>query len=200
LNARIVSRVAAGAALFAVAFLATRLVLTHQRSQTVIADVDAIPQRSGAPLAAPLPGFAPGAPRAQDVPEYVWRVSPTLTLKQRAILESPLAAQLTWAAAHQAMLELVNGRLEAAFEQEHPHLPWDCLHGDEGDEPVQARVHITATPSRVVATGYRITSATLPADVVDCIESFYAGEAVVEASASHPFLELETELELLDAL
>jgi hypothetical protein len=121
-------------------------------------------------------------------------------LKQRAILESPLAAERTWAAAHQALLELVNGRLEAAFEEEDPHLPWDCLHGDEGSDPVQARVHITATPSRVVATGYEITSSTLPADVVDCIESFCAGEAVVEASSDHPFLELETELEIPDAL
>lgn len=116
------------------------------------------------------------------------------------MIESPLAAEMTWAAANEAITTLRNGRIEAALADEEPRFPWDCVAGEKNADPFTARILIVATPARVVASDYRVVSSTLPADAVECVETFYAGEAVVEANPGYPFLELSVELEISDAL
>lgn len=137
------------------------------------------------------PGAAPPAP----VPSLSWQVHAVeapLSDKQEMLLEHPERGTRTWAAAGNAIVDLQRLALERGW-QERGWLPHDCATDETPAAVFEASFVVAASAERVVVSGYRVVDAALPAQVRDCFERYFSGEAVVDRyEGAPPFLDFET--------
>lgn len=106
----------------------------------------------------------------------------------------------TWAVVSQVQSEFFNERLRATYATESDPgaaaWPWNCGGEPWRGEPPLAQLRVTATADRIVASDFRIISSGVAPEVVECLESYYAGETVIERREGDPeFLALETRVE-----
>jgi len=130
----------------------------------------------------------------------VVRTPAHLSLRQQMIRDHGDVAVATWAVVSQVELEFFNERYRATYETDKDPgsmlWPWNC--GEElrqGEIPT-ARIQITSTPDRVVASDYEIVSPGSSPQVVQCLESYFEGSTVIERRADAPeFLSFATSIE-----
>lgn len=120
-----------------------------------------------------------------------------LSRRQAMIRDHGDVAVATWAVVSQVELEFFNERYRSTYESNQDpssaDWPWNC--GEEllrGTPPI-ARLRITSTPNRIVASHYEIVSSGLRPEVVQCLEDYFEGSTAIERRADDPeFLSFTT--------